>query len=78
MAFILDDILLAPIKLVKWVGEKLHEQARGELTDKSKIQEELLDLQMRLEAEEITEEEYDKREKELMERLNAIEEAEKE
>lgn len=77
MAFILDDIVLAPFKLVKWIGEKIHEQAKGELTDKSKIQEELLELQMKREMDEISEEEYQKKEAQLMERLNAIEESEK-
>ena len=74
MAFILDDILLGPIKLVKWVGEKLYESAEQELTDESVIQEQLLELQMRYELHEITEEEYQKGEDRLMAKLEAIKE----
>ena len=83
------NILLAPIMLpVKamtlpfqgfaWLADKINEQVQGELTDKGKIQEELLELQMLYEMEEIKEEEYDRKETELMERLNAIKESEEE
>ena len=72
MAFIVDDILLGPVKLVKWIGEKLHESAEQEVTDESVIQEQLLELQMRYELDEITEEEYAKGEDRLMARLDSI------
>ncbi len=72
MAFLLDDILLSPIKGVSWLAEKLKEIGESELTDDSKVQEELLELQMRLELEEITEEEYQTRETEMMKRLEEI------
>jgi len=72
MVLILDDIFLSPISLVRWVGEKLHETAEGEITDESKVQEELLELQMCLELEQITEQQYDEKEKGLMDRLEAI------
>ena len=74
MAFIVDDILLGPVKLLKWVGEKLHESAEQEVTDESVIQEQLLELQMRYELDEITEEEYMRGEDRLMARLEAIRE----
>lgn len=77
MAFLLDDIILAPIKGVKWIAEKINEQAVGELTDRSKIQEKLIELQMRFEIDEISEDEYKKKEAVLMKQLNAIEEFEK-
>lgn len=76
MAFLLDDILLAPIKGVKWIAEKINEQAHGELTDRAKVQEELMELQMLFEMDEIGEEEFKKKEAVLMKRLNAIEEFE--
>ena len=72
MAFILDDILLGPVKLVKWIGEKLRESAEQEVTDESVIQEQLLELQMRYELDEITEEEYVKGEDRLMAKMEAI------
>ncbi|MBU4313863.1 MAG: gas vesicle protein GvpG, partial [Actinobacteria bacterium] len=61
LGFGLLDIVfpfLLPIKGVTWIGKKLTEVADAEITDKSKVQEELLDLQMRFEMEEISEEEY--------------------
>jgi len=72
MAFIIDDILFSPIKLTVWVGQKLREVALQEMTDDSRVHEELLHLQMRYEMEEISEEEYEKQENKLMERLESI------
>ncbi|MCM2357407.1 MAG: gas vesicle protein GvpG [Geobacteraceae bacterium] len=72
MIFLLDDILLSPLKGVGWLADKLVGMAEAELTDDSRVQEALLELQMRLELEEITEEEYLNRETALMERLEEI------
>ena len=72
MAFILDDILLAPCKFITWIGRTVHDQAEAEVTDESVIRERLLALQTRLELEQITEEEYLKQEDALMGRLNEI------
>ncbi len=72
MAFILDDILFSPLKLTVWLGEKLTETAQAEMTDESKVYEELLNLQMRYELGEIDEEAYEKQETRLMERLASI------
>ena len=74
--FILDDILLAPIKGIVWIGKKIEEVAKRETSDKSKIQEQLLELQMRLELEEITESEYEKEETRLLKELNRIQKEE--
>jgi len=63
---------LIPVKGVMWIGNKLKETADVEITDKSKVQEELLDLQMRFEMGEVSEEEYKKKENKLLERLEAI------
>ena len=72
MAFILDSILFSPIKLTVWLGEKLRDAAYDEVTDESKIHEELLHLQMQFEMDEISEEAYEKQETRLMERLEMI------
>ena len=72
MAFLIDDILLFPLKFPVWIGKKIEEAAYQELIDESKVREELLALQMRLEMGEITDEEYEKEETTLMERLEAI------
>ena len=78
MALIIDDILFSPLKLTVWLGKKLREVAIQEMTDDSRIHEELLHLQMRFEMEEISEEEYEKQENKLMERLESIREMKEE
>lgn len=70
--FILDDILLAPIKGIIWLAEMIKEQAEKEFLDESKVQEELLNLQLQLDESKITEEEYKKQEQKLLERLEEI------
>ena len=74
--FLIDSILLAPLKGVIWMGEKLGDMAQKELSDKGRIKEQLMALQLRFELDEINEEEYDKRETELLDRLDAITKAE--
>ena len=73
MAFLLDDILLAPLKGVVWIAEKIQEAAEKELLDEEGVKRELTELYMRLETEQITEEEFARQEEELVERLEAIE-----
>lgn len=72
MALIVDDIILAPIKIPIWVSKKLTESAEKDITDDSRIHEDLLELQMRYELGEISDEEYDKQETRLMEKLEEI------
>ena len=73
MAFLIDDILLAPLKAVVWLGEKVRDMALEELEDTpEKLQRELLDLQMTFETEEITEAEYEKKEKDILERMEVL------
>ena len=72
MAFIIDDILLSPLKFTVWIAAKLRDSAYQEMTDESRVHEELLALQMQYEMGEISEEEYEKEEAGLMERLETI------
>ena len=73
MAFLIDDILLAPIKGIVWIAEKIRDMAVEELEDTpEKLQRELLDLQMALESEQMTEAEYQKKEKNILERLESL------
>lgn len=78
MGFVFDLLtspVLGPIRGVHWLATKVTEAAEGEVLDESKVRSELLELQMRLEMGEITEEEYDEQERVLVERLNTIREA---
>ena len=70
--FVVDDILLSPIKLLAWLGNKINEVAEKELSDEGPIKERLMELQMQLELGKINKTEYDKQEKELLARLDAI------
>ena len=72
MAFLVDDILLFPCKMVQWVGDQLYESAEDQSTDDSRVAEQLLELQMRYELDEISDEEYAQGETELMAELEAI------
>ena len=67
--------VLGPIRGVHWLATKVTEAAEAELLDEGKVRNKLLELQMRLDMGEISEEEYDEQEKVLVEQLNAIREA---
>ena len=71
--FLLDDILLAPFKGVKFIGEKLKEQAEEELLDEEGVRQRLRELYMMLETGRITQEEFEEQEKEVIARLEEIE-----
>jgi len=74
--FLIDSILLAPLKGVVWLGEKLNEIVDKELNDTGRIKEELMRLQLQFELDEISQAEYDQKENELLDRLDAITKAE--
>jgi len=79
--FSLLDILfpfLLPIKWAAWTGDKIQKAAESELTDKSKVHEELMKLQMSFEMDEISEEEFKKKEEMLIEKLETIRKYEEE
>jgi hypothetical protein len=67
-----DDILLAPLKGVVFIGKKVYEVVEKEMSDEGVIKEKLMALQLQFEMDEIDEEEYDKREDELLKILENI------
>ncbi|HEX2060271.1 MAG TPA: gas vesicle protein GvpG [Thermoanaerobaculia bacterium] len=62
MAFLLDDLILLPLKGpingFKWIMRTIQKMADEELMNDQPWKERLIELQMRLELGEITEEEY--------------------
>ena len=73
--FFIDDLLIGlPAKGFVGIFKKIYEMAETELTDASKIKEELLLLQTMYEIDQISEEEYQKKEAKLLERLTAARE----
>jgi hypothetical protein len=71
MLFI-DDLLLLPFSGFRFILGQIQKLADQELNDESVIKEQLLELQMRLELEEVSEEEFTEREAELFARLRVI------
>ncbi len=78
--FILDDILLAPLHGLVWLGRNIQDIIDRELFDEEPIKEKLLELQFKheYELELMSEDEYRVRETELLERLNAVRNAKEE
>jgi hypothetical protein len=72
--FLIDDLLLAPVNGFKFILGQIQKLADKELNDDTFIKEQLLELQMRLELDEISAEEYAAREAELFARLRVIRE----
>ncbi len=72
--FIIDDILLLPVKGVVWLADKIKEQAEGKLYNVTALKEALQELQARYDAGEVGQKEYDNLEAKY---LKAIEEAQK-
>ena len=73
MAFLLDDIILAPVKGVIFIAEQIHAQAMEELLDEDGVRQELRELYMLLETGKISEAEFEEREAALVERLEELE-----
>jgi hypothetical protein len=70
--FLIDDILLSPLAGIRFIMNQVQKVVDSELNDESVIKEQLLELQMRLELEEIEEEDFKVAEADLFARLRAI------
>ena len=70
--FLVDDLLMAPVNGFKFILGQIQKMADQELNDDSVIKDQLLELQMRYELEEISDEEFKQREAELFARLRVI------
>jgi hypothetical protein len=73
MLFI-DDLLLAPITGFQFILRTLAKVAEEQYTDDAPLKEELLNLQMRLDEGEISEDEYTTEEARILRRLREIQE----
>jgi len=70
---LIDDILLFPINSIFWVFSKIHEAVQNELdTEIEDITAELSEIYMMLETGILTEAEFNAREKELLDRLDEL------
>lgn len=73
MAFLLDDILFSPVKFLHFIAKSVHGEAMKELLDEDGVRKELRELYRLLESGKISEPEFEKREKNLVHRLEQIE-----
>jgi uncharacterized protein (DUF3084 family) len=77
--FLIDDLFLAPFRGLKFVAEAVHDAAREEIQNERRaLRDEINDLYMQLETGEITEEQFEQREEEILDRLEALEATESE
>ncbi|HEY7546845.1 MAG TPA: gas vesicle protein GvpG [Blastocatellia bacterium] len=70
--FLIDDLLMLPVSGIKFVLNQIQKVVDRELNDESVIKEQLLELELRHEMEEISEEDYKEQEAELFARLRVI------
>jgi hypothetical protein len=73
--FLIDDLLLLPMRGLVGILKEIHKYAEKETGDPDRLQEKLLEAQTLFEMDEITEEDYRRREEEIMDRLNTLEPA---
>ena len=81
MSILFDLLTLpvtGPVKGLAWIAEKVIEQADRELYDEESIRGQLAELEMRQEIGEISEEEYEREEADLLARLEAARERRRE
>ena len=71
---ILTFPFLGPIKGVVWVADKLSEQAENEIFNADAVSGQLMELELRFDLGEITEQEFLEAEESLLERLKFIRE----
>ena len=69
----IDDLLLLPIDGMKFVFRTLAKVAEEQYTDDAPVKERLLELQLRLDAGEVTEKQYIKEEASILRELREIE-----
>ena len=69
---LLSNILLAPVKGPYWISKKVHDMAMDEVLDEDAVREKLRELYTEFEKGKISEEEFESREEELVERIEQI------
>jgi hypothetical protein len=70
---LIDDLLLAPLRGVLWVARKIDEAARQEQErEEEALKARLQRLYLQLEAGQLTEQEFEAQEAELLDRLDAL------
>ncbi len=69
-----DDALMAPVKSILWIFREIHQAAVEELNaEEDRIRAELARIYQQLEQGNMTDDEFDAREAELLDRLDVLE-----
>ncbi len=75
--FLVDNLLMSPVHGILWVFREIHDAAKQELAGEGEaITAALSELYLQLETGQITEAEFDTREKILLDRLDRLQAAE--
>ncbi|ABF89824.1 putative gas vesicle protein GvpG [Myxococcus xanthus DK 1622] len=70
---ILDDILMSPVRSIAWIFRSVHKAVQDEQAqEQTDLRTRLSDLYQELERGEITEEQFDEQESQLLDRLDAL------
>lgn len=70
--------IMGPLDGIFWIGEQILERANAELDDKENLQKQLLALQLAFDIGDISEEDFEIQEEELLLQIQAMEEEEEE
>lgn len=70
---LIDDLFASPVKFVIWIMEQVHQAAEQELREEAeRIPLELAELYRMLETGQLSEDEFDRRERTLLARLDQL------
>jgi hypothetical protein len=71
--FLIDDILLAPFRGLTFIAQSVHDAAEEHIAgERQALRDELNDLYMRLDTGMISEEQFEAREDEILDRLDEL------
>lgn len=69
--------LTAPLDGIVWIGEQILERAEAELDDKENLNKRLLALQLAYDMGDISEEDFQEQEEELLQQILALEDSQR-
>ncbi|MBK4731161.1 gas vesicle protein GvpG [Oxynema sp. CENA135] len=68
--------VLGPLEGITWIGEQILDRANAELDDRENLQKRLLSLQLAFDLGDLSEEEFEAQEEELLLAIQALEDEE--
>ena len=71
-------MILNPLSGIIWIAEQIQERAAAELDEKENLSKRLLSLQLSLDMGDLSEDEYDEKENEILMKMKEVAQQEKE